>query len=439
MRPYFLPVTFLPLVAIFLVVALFVPLVMADGSAGPGVLTDRQKRGKEPLPPRPIRKPSKQRIVGPVSPSIGDPHTRSGFDHFYDLDLDPAVRDFERAYAEHPEDAFAANHLLLAVLFRELLRLGALDSSLYSGNGFLSRKEYPLDPSVRDRVLALSARSVALCEARLERDPNDVNALYARGVARALLAGYQGIIQRAWFAALKTAHSARQDHQQVLELSPDFVDAKTIVGIHNYIAGSVPWTAKIALSLTGMGGNKNRGLAMLGEVVSAASETSTDAAIALALFLRREQRYQQALPVIQELMEKRPRNFYFALEQANLLNAGGHGMKAAAAYRQVLEAARAGRYADPRPELAAYGLGEALRGQRQFLPAAQAYDRALGAHPADAELSLRACLAAGEMYDAVGDRSHALDRYRTVLAVAPADSGFHAAARRRLKEPFSQR
>lgn len=437
MRPYFPQPASLRLLALFLIVVTAAPLGIAERSAF-AAPADSPKRGKKPIPLPALQQP-RPRVVLAASPSSGHPYTRSGFDRFYDLELDLAVRDFERTYADHPEDPFAVNHLLLAVFFRELLRLGALDSSLYSGNGFITRKEYPLDPALRDRVLALSARSVALCDLRLERDPNDVNALYARGVARALLAGYQGLIQRAWFAALKTAHAAREDHERILELSPDFIDAKTISGIHNYIAGSVPWTAKIALSLTGMSGNKNRGLAMLAEVAGADSETSLDARIALALFLRREQRYQQALPVVQQLMAQRPRNFYFALEQANLLNAAGEGLKAADAYRSVLNAARAGRYADPRPELAAYGLGEALRGQRQFLPAAQAYDRAHAARKADAELSLRACLAAGEMYDALGDRIHALDRYRTVLASAPPDSGFHAAARRRLKEPFTLR
>jgi tetratricopeptide (TPR) repeat protein len=436
MRPYIRPGRLLWLAAPLLLLAAGPPGIAERNSGVPAA--GKKNRAKRTLP-SPDLVQSKPRIVLPLSPSAGHPGTHSGFDHYYDLELDAAVSAFERAYEDYPRDPFAANHLLAAVLFRELLRVGALDSSLYSSNGFITRKEYPVDEVVRDRVQALAAHSIALCEARLDRDPDDVHALYARGVARALLAGYQGIIQRAWFTALKSARSARQDHERILELSPDFLDAKTIVGIHNYIAGSVSWTAKLALSLTGMSGNKNRGLALLAEVSGGGTDTSLVARIAEALFLRREQRYQEALPVVQQLIEQRPRNFFFALEQGNILNAAGEGLKAAAAYRGVLDAAGAGRYAQARPELAAYGLGEALRGQRQFLPAARAYDRVHGARAADAELSLRACLAAGEMYDAVGDRSHALDRYRTVLAAAPADSTFRATARRRLKEPFTLR
>lgn len=436
MRPYVFPGGALRLVVLIaLAGATISPVCLAEAPRA-GAPADKQKRGKKPVPlpskPRP-------RVVLPAAPSSSHPATLSGFQHYYDLDLDTAVRDFERAYAEHPQDPFAVNHLLAAVLIRELLRVGALDTSLYSSNSFITRKEYPIDPAVRDRVQALSARSVELCDQRLERDPADVHALYARGVARALLAGYQGVMQRAWFAALRSAYAARQDHERVLELSPDYVDAKTVVGIHNYIAGSVPWTAKIALSITGMSGNRNKGLALLAEAAAAGGATALDARIGLALFLRREQQYQQALPVVQQLRLERPRNFYFALEEGNILNAAGEGMRAAAAYSAVLEGARNGRYAHPRPELAAYGLGEALRGQRQFLPAAQAYDEVQGARAADAELTLRACLAAGEMYDALGDRDHALERYRIVLQSAPEDSSFRSAARKRLKEPYKVR
>lgn len=399
-----------------------------------------QKKGsvKKPVPLPALGRPV-PRVVVPTSAASAHPATRTAFQHYYDLELDAAVRDFERVYAELPDDPFAANHLLAGVFFRELLRVGALDSSLYSSNAFLSRKEYAVDPVARDRILALAHRSIALADVRLQRDARDVHALYARGVARALLAGYQGIMERAWFAALRTAHAARQDHERVLEISPDYADAKTVVGIHNYIAGSVPWTVKLALSITGMGGDRHRGLALLAEAAASQGVTALDARVALALFLRREQRYHQALPVVQGLIETRPRNFFFALEEGNLLNAAGEGQRAAAAYKNVLTAARQGRFTQPHPELAAYGLGEALRGQRDFRQAAAAYDTARAARSADAELSLRAALAAGEMYDALGDRDHALERYRAVLEAAPPGSPYHAAARKRLREPFRLR
>ena len=49
-----------------------------------------------------------------------DPLNQAAFDRFYNLDYDAAVQDFEKVLARHPNDPFAVNHLLSAVLVREL-------------------------------------------------------------------------------------------------------------------------------------------------------------------------------------------------------------------------------------------------------------------------------------------------------------------------------
>src|SRR5579859_4958988 len=77
-----------------------------------------------------------RRAVPHVS-SASDALTRSAFEHQYQLDYDNAIHDFELVEQAHPEDPFAANHLLTAIFFRELYRNGALDTGLYSNNSFL--------------------------------------------------------------------------------------------------------------------------------------------------------------------------------------------------------------------------------------------------------------------------------------------------------------
>src|ERR1039457_4432079 len=116
-----------------------------------------------------------------------DVNTRKGFDAFYNLDYDRSIRDFEAALQAHPDDPFAVNHLLSAVVFKELLRIGALDTEAYASDNFLDKKNLqPLDPKLRERVNQLSAHSIELSDGWLAKNPNDVNALYARGVARGL-------------------------------------------------------------------------------------------------------------------------------------------------------------------------------------------------------------------------------------------------------------
>jgi tetratricopeptide (TPR) repeat protein len=365
-----------------------------------------------------------------------DPATRKGFDYFYNLDYDRALREFEASQQAHPNDPFAVNHVLSTVIFRELYRVGALDTEAYAADSFLTKKHpEPLDPAVHERVKQLSEQALALSQAQLDKDPSNVDALYARGITRGLRSTYMGMGERAWFAALRSAVSARHDHERVLELDPKYTDAKLLVGTDLYIIGSLSWPAKVAASVVGISGNKQKGLDYLREVVAGAhSEVAYDGKIVLALFLRREEKYDEALKVVGSMQAEFPRNFLVAAEYAHLMNAAGHGQEAITAYRKVLAGCRSNAYSGCRIEVPAYGLGEALRGQRQYLEAAEAYDLA-STHGNDPELRQRATLAAGQMYDVLLKRDAAMEKYRTVIA-EDSSSGAADLARHYMKTAY---
>ena len=369
-----------------------------------------------------------------------DPDTRAGFEHFYNLEYDQAIQFFEAAVKSRPGNAFAVNHLLSGVMFRELYRIGALDTELYAKNGFLNSKQFPIDPKAKEEILGLMDQSLKLSEAQLKKNPNDVDALYTRGVTKGLRATYIALIDKAWFAALRSAVGARHDHERVLELDPGYSDAKMAVGIHNYVIASVSWPVKVAASVIGLSGNKEKGIRYLFEAGEAGGETAVDSKIALSLFLRREQRFPEALKLVGGLVEDFPRNFLFRLEDANLLNAAGHGPEAITAFRAIIADNDAGLFArrQTRMEMVRYGLAEALRGQRQFEEAAREYDAVSAAGHADPDLRQRAQLGAGEMFDLLKERERAVQRYQALLALD--QSSDHAGlARRHLKQPYTLR
>lgn len=101
-----------------------------------------------------------------------DANTRKGFDHFYNLEYEKSIHDFEVAEQAHPDDPFAVNHTLAGVIFKELLRIGALDTEAYAGDSFLTKQAAaPVDPKVRERVIQLTTESLALSQARLRQEP----------------------------------------------------------------------------------------------------------------------------------------------------------------------------------------------------------------------------------------------------------------------------
>jgi tetratricopeptide (TPR) repeat protein len=364
-----------------------------------------------------------------------DPLNATAFERFYNLDYDRAIPDFQRVLERHPDDPFAVNHLLTAVMFRELYRMGAMNSAEYSNDSFIGSPHRPADPKVKQQIQNLADRAEKLEEDKLKANSNDVDALYARGITEAEFSTYTALIERAWFSALRNAVSARHDHERVLELSPQYTDAKLVVGAHNYVMGSLPWGVKVAVSLVGLSGSKDKGIQYLYEVARSSGENNIDAKIVLVLFLRREHRYAEALTVLRGLIPQYPQNVLFALEEGNLLRAQNQHQDAAAVYRKIWQAGREGKYPGLHYELAALYLGDVLRSQKDYAGATAAYELVSQAPQPDPETLQKANLGAGEMYDLQRRRDLATKKYEAVIALngstPPAD-----AARRHLKEPY---
>jgi TolA-binding protein len=372
-----------------------------------------------------------------ANPSAHDPLIDSAFDHFYNLDYDRSIQEFERVLDRHPNDPTAVNHLLTAVLMSELYRMGAMNTGEYANDSFIGQTHRAADPMVKERIKQLVERAESLEERQLKTNPDDVEALYARGVTRAQFSLYTALVERAWFSALRNAVGARHDHERVLELSPNYVDAKLVVGTHNYVTGSLPWSVKAAVALAGLSGTKEKGLQYLREVADSTGENNIDAKVVLAVFLRREHRYDEARALMRDLAARYSRNYLFLLEEANLLRAGGHPQESAVVYRKVCQNGREGKYGTLHYEISAWGLGELLRSQKDYAGAAGAYELVSQVPSADPETLQKANLAAGEMYDLLQKRDLAMKKYEIVLAqnasTPPAEQ-----ARKHIKEAYRE-
>ena len=366
-----------------------------------------------------------------------DPLNQAAFEHYYNLDYDAAIQDFEKIAARHPNDPLALNHLLSAIQVRELYRMGAMNSGEYSNDNFIGQAHRPADPAQKERIKQLVQQAQKLENAELARNPNNVDMLYARGVTRGQFALYTALIERAWFSALRNAVGARHDHERVLELAPQYTDAKLVVGAHNYVMGNLPLAVKIAVALVGLSGDKKKGLDYLNDAYRANGETSVDAGIVLMVFLRREHRYAEALQIAEAISPRFPRNFLLPLEEANLLRASGKSGEAEDQYRRVWQNGREGKYGNLHYEITAIGLGDLLRSEKKYEAAAVAYELVSEVTNADPELLQKANLGAGEMYDQLQKRDLAVKKYEAVVATnsgnAEADQ-----ARKRMKEAYRE-
>jgi tetratricopeptide (TPR) repeat protein len=356
-----------------------------------------------------------------TDPLNNDPLVKEAREHFYLLDYDGAVERFERFHEEHPGDPQATAMLLDAVEFQELYRQDLLDTTFYANDGFLTgRHAVEEDPKARERILGLADEAIREGDTRLSKNANDVDALYARGWARSLKCTYIAMVERGYMAGFKLATAAKDDEVRVLQLDPDYVDAKLVVGVYEYVVGALPWPFKFLIGFAGVTGSKTRGLEMLTDDGNRGPTTSVEARTTIALFLRREGRYKEAIQVVLKLKSEYPRDYLFSLEEANLRKDAGEGMVAVEAYRAILTAnEKAGYFYSPRLELTYFGLGDALRGQRHYAEAAKAYEQAAGTANVGAELKIRSLLDAGECRDLNGERELAVKDYQAAVDAGP--------------------
>ncbi len=372
-----------------------------------------------------------------TNPMNYDPQVREAYQDFYNLDYAAAVARFEHFREEHPGDPQASAYLLNAVVFQELYRLDLLDTTFYATDGFLSGKHATADdPAVRKRVQDLTDVVVQEADQRLKKNPRDVNALFARGWARALECAYVAMADRSFRSGFGLASKAKNDEERVLELDPNYVDAKLVVGVYQYVVGALPWPFKFFIGFIGITGSKSKGMALLQDAADHGVITSVEARTVMALFLRREGKYKQAVKIVRGLEAEFPHNFLFKLEEANLRKDDGEGMAAVYAYREVIaDAEKPGYFASAKLELADYGLGEALRGQRHYREAAEAYEHAAWTRDVGIELKIRSLVAGGKCRDLLGERKLAIADYQAAIEAAP-DTSRADEARKYLRSPY---
>jgi tetratricopeptide (TPR) repeat protein len=365
------------------------------------------------------------------------PEVRDAYQHFYSMDYDNAMERFERIHREHPGDPMATDYVLNATLFRELNRLDLLDTTFYANDGFLTGKHTVVeDAKMRDRIRALADEVNNEANAELKANPNNVDALFARGWSKAFVAIYDALVERSFVAGLRSAMSARGDCDKVLEIDPHYVDAELVVGVYQYVVGSLPFGFKLLVGIVGIRGSKGAGMALLRDDSEHGVVTRVEAKTSMMLFLRREARYPPAIAIAQQLAKEYPHDYLFSLEEANLEKDGGDGMVAVHTYQRLIGMAQhSGYFPNAHMELAYFGLGDTLRGQKDYGAAVEAYRQGALQPTTSPELKRRCLLQAGESYDLMGEHGKAVEQYQAVIA-AGSDTAQGDAARKYMKSGY---
>lgn len=362
-----------------------------------------------------------------------------GFDHFYNLEYEQAIAYFEKEIRDAPADPDGYNHLAQGLLFREMLRAGALESELVTGaNPFLRREKIEPPADVRQRFEWALAQAKERAQARLARNPADTRARYAMCVAYGFQGNWGFLVTKEYLNALQSLTTSRKLCNQVVEQDPSFIDAKVVQGLHDYVVGSLPVYLRALGFLAGFRGDKEGGIRTLQEVAAKGTHNRTDAKVILGIIYRRERRPADAIPVVEDLIRRYPRNYLFRLELGQMWSDYGDKAKALAAIDAVDRLHRAG--------VTGYGtLSQAkidfARGVIQFWyndleQAERNLARAASqADSLDLHTGTMAWLRLGQTYDLKNQRDRAVGAYRRVLSLAPS-SDMAKESKRYLNSPY---
>ena len=362
-----------------------------------------------------------------------------GYDHFYNLEYPEAIADFEHAIAVAPEDPELHNHLAQALVFQEMYRDGALESELVSGNNsFLRRPKLNPAPEMERRFLGELAKAMELAQARLAKNPKDAGALYALGISHGLRSNYYWLVKKAWRDSLRDATAARLLHNRISEIEPGNVDARLVQGLDDYLVGSLPWHWRMLGMLVGIRGDKEKGVRTIQEVAKDGKENRLDAEIFLCALYRRENQTARAVPLVEDLIHRFPRNFLLRLELSQMYSMAGDGQRALEAAEEVgrLKTGHAAGYDRVPWEKIWFQEGTIQFWYRDLNGAMENLQKVAGAgESVDLNTGVQARLRIGQIYDLTGRRAQAVVEYKAAIAYAPeADAAVEA--RRYLGTPY---
>ena len=346
-----------------------------------------------------------------------------GFTDFYNLDYDRAIAVFEKAIARNPGQPDLHNHLAQTLIFREMYRDGSLESELVSGNNsFLRRPKLNPTPEIEKRILEEIAKAMALADARLKQNPRDTAAMYASGIAYGLRANYFWVVKKAWHDSLRDATAARKLHNRISELEPANVDARLVQGLHDYVVGSLPLAYKMLGFLVGIRGDKQKGIRTVQDVARNGNQVRVEAEIFLCALYRRENMSSLAVPLVQDLIRRYPRNYLLRMELGQMYSQAGDGARGLQALEEVARLKKSHApgfdrvpwekiyYQEGSIEFWYNDLDRSLENMKKVTASSEEVDLNTG---------VQAWLRMGQIYDMKQRRAEAIAAYKNAIAFAP--------------------
>jgi tetratricopeptide (TPR) repeat protein len=296
-----------------------------------------------------------------------------------------------------------------------------------------------LDPFSRVRDTAFESQvdaAIAAIEAWTRREPQRAEAWFYLGGAYGARSQWR-VLRGSKFAAARDGKRIKDSLERALSLDPAMADAHFGIGLYRYYADVAPAAARVLQWLLLLpGGDRVEGLEEIGRAREGGLLLRSEADYQLhLLYLWYEKQPEPALALLQDLVERHPRNPHFQQAVAEVHDVYLHDADASLrSWQALFDAARAGRVAEPQMAEAAARLGMALqldrlsRSEEAIEPLRAVID---ARPPAPFGAVARAHLQLGDALEHLGRRREATASYHAAIIAAGNDDPLRIAARAR--------
>jgi tetratricopeptide (TPR) repeat protein len=277
------------------------------------------------------------------------------------------------------------------------------------------------DPVLIEEFEIASNEAIRLSERRLDRDDREAMALFFLAGAygrQAILAG----LTSEHLEAVQSSLTGRKYVKRLAKYHPEVDDAYFGIGLYDYYAADLPWFARLIGKLfLGLGGDRERGLRELERAAEHGLFTRIEARIFLAIiYLDAEERYEDAMQILQELHATYPDNLDYYGMLAFAYRTHHEYVDAIRMLRQLnAKAVDSPAFGHRSHGMTRYFLGSTYKVAGMFEPGVEELSTAI-AHAEAGQLSwLQAIgyLERGRCHDVLGRRDEALADYERVLEV----------------------
>lgn len=353
-------------------------------------------------------------------------HISAGIDHVYNLSFDQATAEFQRVVLKDP--LHPAGHFFLAMVDWWRIITDIENTS---------RDEQFIDGL--DKV-------IELCDERLEKNEDDVAALFFKGGSL----GFQGRLhgnREDWIKAANAGRNAMPIVQRTYKLAPENNDVLFGIGIYNYYAEVIPnqYTFVKPLMIFFPKGNKEKGLSQLRKASANARYANIEATyFLLQILFNFEKQYGEALQLALKLHERFPNNVLFHKFVGRCYAALGNWPMTRTMFSEILQHVSQKKQGYDRgvEREAQYYLGMEAMQVKKFDQSLQHFyrcdelSRSLDKEEFTGFMVL-ANLRIGMIYDVQSKRELAISQYKKVLEMKDFQRA-HEQAEKYLKSPYIQ-